>query len=326
MKDIIRFCSFAILMVFITFYMAYAQIGQEFEQQIDKILSKTQKTYLLNSTDNEKVFKIIDNFFNQHLEFNKAKEIKSKTRKASAKSRQLSKNIVILSEGIKKENAQLKEPITIWYESDHQKRSFKKDFRKPSQKSLPSEKVTELAQKFITSNKFYKTTSLDKISPHQVAARKLIKSNEKNEVDEKLTILQRAVFKRKFNGIEVINSKQVVDIHPETREILSYKSIKWTPVDETSGRSYSYLSKEEIVTHIDSVLHVSKNRNKIENIKLAYLQTDKMLVPVLAVRSKPIDISTENRPSEKRTLLVFLAKDLPKPEKDTKLRLPQKSK
>lgn len=326
MNKIFKCCFLVFLIVLLNFDLAHAQIGEQIDQQITRILSKPLKVYKLSSKNNEHIFKVIDTFFDKHLDFRDAKEFKSENGLVSTKSLQLSKNIVFLSDKVEKYNEQLKEPVTIWYESSPQKRSFQKILRKPSRKSLSSEEVTQLAQKFINMNKFYKETSVDKISYSQVVARKLSRFNEKLKEEDKLTILQRVFFKRNFNGYEVINSKQIVDIHPETQEILSYKSIEWTPVDEASGKSYSYLSKEEIIKHMDNVLGISQNRNVVEEVESVYLQTNMMLIPVLAVSSKPIGASLENRPSEKRTLLVFLVKDLPKPEKETKLRSPKKHK
>ena len=325
MKTIQKQAIVTVLIAAVILTVANAQIGQEFEQQIEKIVAEPLRVYQLSPTENARVFKTIDTFFHQNLGLNKAKQIKGRNPQTSTRTRRLPTNLLLLTEGIKKVDTRTKESVSIWYETGPQERRFRKDLSKPVLASVPSNEITQQAQRFITQNNFCRTTARDKIADSQVIARKLKRFSEKAGADEALTVLQRAIFKRQFNGLHVFNSKQVVDIHPQTREIVAYKSLKWTPVDETSGKLYSYLSKEKIIAHIDEVLGVSQKRNKMERLGSAYLQTDKLLIPVLVVEAKPVDVAAQHGPSEKRTLLVSLAQDLPKPEKDTKLRSPKKA-
>jgi transposase-like protein len=325
MKTIQKQAIVTVLIAAVTLTVANAQIGQDFEQQIERIVAEPLRVYQLSPTENAKVFRTIDTFFHQNLGLNKAKQIRGKNLQTSTRTRRLPTNLLLLTEGIKKVDTGTKESVSIWYETGPQERRFRKDLSKPVLASVPSDEITQQAQRFITQNNFCRITARDKIVDSQVVARKMKRFREKDEADETLTVLQRAIFKRQFNGLRVINSKQVVDIHPQTREILAYKSLKWTPVDATSGKLYPYLSKEKIIAHIDEVLGVSQKRNKIERLGSAYLQTDKLLIPVLLVEAEPVDVAVQHRPSEKRTLLVSLAQNLPKPEEDTKLRSPKKA-
>jgi hypothetical protein len=192
----------------------------------------------------------------------------------------------------------------------------------PSDATLKEEEVTRLAQTFITRNRFYRVTAMDSLGPVQVVSRIWSSSEDDFREADKKTIFQRVIFKRRFDGLDVIGSKQIVDVNPKTREVLSYKSLGWSPVDESAGKEFRYLDKDEVVAHIDSVLGISTNRNNILSIEPAYLQTETMLVPVIAVESSQSSMSPEDRPSEKRTLLVYLPKDLPRPSQSGKVRLP----
>lgn len=284
MKKIAKRIFFSVFIITLFIDIVDAQIGRMFEDKIESILSKKYHVYKLDFLANERVFSTIDKFFKEKIE---------KSHK-------------------------------VWYERTPLEISFTKDFRKPTQKLLTDNEVSKIARDFITLNKFILSSSKDKIAGLQVYARKLNRYNEKAELEEEYLILQRAIFNRIFNDLNVINSKQIVDVHPETKEILAYKSIYWTPIAEDSGRDHTYQTKEEIIKHIDDVLKISQDMNTIQNIEAAYLQTEKLLVPVLVVKSETSRSASRGRPSEKRSLLIMLAKDLPKPDEVTKMRPPKK--
>ena len=105
-----------LLVVFVLFQAceyAQAQIGQEFEAQIERILSEPQKVYQISVEENARQMQTIDAFFYEKMALNKAKEIKQKTGLGTTRSCQLKENIVILSDTVTTDRTQLEKPITI---------------------------------------------------------------------------------------------------------------------------------------------------------------------------------------------------------------------
>lgn len=300
---------------------AKVTIDPEIRSQLADILAKPVKVFQLDLKENERNFIRTDKWFEQHFNFNKASRDQSAEGDSVSFKLQLSKNIPVPPTREKVTGVTATEPFNVWYTKEPQRRSFMKELRVPSKRSLPDKEVIEIAEGFIKLNKFCKITDNDKPADPLVISRKVQELRPDAKDIDKFIILQRAEFKRKFYGLEVINSKQIVDIHPDSREILSYKNIRWTPADETSGKSMPYVSQQELIARIDSTFARSEVEYKVAEVKAALFQTDKIIFPVLVVYTEPHIKQSEATPIE-RVLVISLVEGLPQEKEKRALKRP----
>lgn len=251
--------------------------------QIADILSKPVQVFDLDLDENDKIFEHLDRFFGQFTESEGSKSTRTKRRDRDTLRARLPKNIPISPTG---KALVTREPVNVWYIREPQRRTFMKEVRVPSHYSLPEDEVVQIGKSFIVQNKLCRITDKDRLGRHLVGARERQALKLDLKETDKMTISQNVGFKREFLGMEVLNSKQIVEIHPDSGEVISYKNIQWTPVDETSGKTMPYLSFEEVIGEIESVFLKSKVSYKITEVKPGVYQTDKMIFPVLAVYSQ----------------------------------------
>jgi len=321
MKKLIIIVSLIIMLV-VSASRAQTQItiDPEIRSAITKILSKPMKVFKLDLTENERSFDLMDKWFEKHIDIKKAISRKSKKKDRVSFKLKVQKNIPVSSTGKALKGVEVKRAFNILYIKEPQKRRFIKELRVPSRRSLPDEEVIKTGVNFIKNNKFCKITESDKIGTPLVISRKRHELRPETKQNNKLTIYQRVELKREFFGFEVINSKQTVDIHPDTREIISYKNIRWTPVDEISGESMPYFLQEEVIKKIKPT-----DKYKAVKVKAGMFQTDKIIFPVLVVYTERLAEKPEGIPEE-RVLVINLVKDLDLEKEKKDERRPKKAK
>ncbi len=221
-----------LLWVFILFPEERTEIDQVIMNQIKDILNNPIKTYKLDKIRTIEHLIIIDKWFLQKTGLSKVKPVKKKDQQQWEYKRLVKKNSPILLKISKKQGLKTDKPFTIRYEKEGLKRSFRKDIRIPTKKQLPKARVIEIGKTLVLSNKFIKESGLDKMALPLMVSWRSHPLKENITEKEKYTILQRVIFKRHFNGKEVINSKIIVDVHPDSEEILSYKHFDWSSIKE----------------------------------------------------------------------------------------------
>lgn len=291
---------------------------------IADILGKPMKVFQLDPEENKRNLDLMDKWAEKYINLRKATSRKNKQGDRVTFRLQVRKNLPISPPGEAVEGIDTKSPFYVSYTKEPQKRSFVKEPLVTSRRSLSDKDVIDIGMSFIKENKFCKITDNDKLGTPLVLSRKRYELKSDMKQGDALTISQRVEFKREFFDFEVINSKQIVDIHPDTREIMSYKNIMWTAVDETSGRSMPYISQQEVVAQIDSVFAKSKAKYKVIGIKSGMYQTDKIIFPVLVVYTE-YQLEEEEGIPEERVLVINLVKGLDLGKEKKEVRRPTKA-
>jgi hypothetical protein len=294
---------------------------QEIENQVTEVISNPIKVYKLDMNENNRCFERIDTWFSQYINFKEAQIKQNRQADHIEYEQYLSKNIPIPAAREKIAGVAARELFTVTYIKEPQRRSFVKAIDVPTKQNLPDKDVIEAGTNFIITNDFCKITDMDTLSEPLVVSRKRHELKSDIQESDKWTIIQRVIFTRKLSGINVLNSKQIVDIHPDSREILAYKNFMWTPVDESSGKHMAYFSPEQILAQIDTAFAEFKDAYEVENIKLYLYQTDKFIFPVLAVYTSQESEVSETLPQE-MVILINLVKDLGWPEDTRAIKYP----
>lgn len=123
----------------------------------------------------------------------------------------------------------LKQPITVLFREGQANFKFHKIKETVALQALSERDAIDAAKQFLVSNKFVQETQDDQIAEVYVQERR---SNEEQagERDRDVLHQQDVVFQRKYQGRPVINSKIVVGLHPDSKDITMFKHYNWTPV------------------------------------------------------------------------------------------------
>lgn len=311
-KTIVISIVAALLAMEASYAHATVVIESEIEKQIQTATATPRKLYPLDFEENSKTIGEIDRWADTVMSLSHLTPKSAKTDRKIYRV-ETSKNNPIMVRKLGEKGIQSDQPFSIKYVQMPRKRSLSKNIRVPTLNKLEDRLVADIGQQFITANHFVRFTAVDAIKDYIVVNR-LCRAFDTSEQDLKtFTILQRVIFKRQFDDMEVLNSKQIVDIHPDSGEILAYKSINWTPVDEVNGAVAPTKSADEVIHEIKEALEEKSDRYQVTKIKSGMFQTDKNLIPVLAIYTSRESLSDESIPIQ-QTLLISLAKniDLPK--------------
>lgn len=298
-----------VLSVFILFPEEKTEVDQVIMNQIKDILNNPIKTYKLDKNRTLEHLNIIDQWFLRETGLAKVNPVKKKNQNRWEYKRLVKKNSPMLLKISKKQGLKTDKPFTIKYEKEGLERSFRKDIRIPTKKQLPKARVIEIGKTLVLSNKFIKESKHDKMALPLVASWRSHPLKENISEKEKYTILQRVIFKRYFNGKEVINSKIMVDIHPDSEEILSYKHFDWSSIKEESGKIRDYISMDTVMKKIGSAMKGQKGSYGIQKVQQKMFQSSGHLIPVLVLK---ISIGSEdlNKDSRATYLVINLLKDI----------------
>lgn len=300
-------------------------IKPDIQKQIQAIVAKPQKVYPLDFMENERIFKRIDQWADTIINIS---QLEPKRAKKDQKTYwiETSDNTPIAVQQGGGKPIEIKKPFRIKYIQTPQKRSLRKAVHIPSEKKLEDQMVADIGKQFIISNGFIRSTPMDVINGHFVVNRlckPLTATSKQNR--KTLTILQRVIFKRGFNGIEVLNSKQIVDIHPDSGEILAYKAFNWTPTVESKGAAASYKSTDDIIGEIKDAFEEKMDWYQVTKIKPGMFQTDKIMLPVLSVFTDRQPLKDGSIPIQ-RVLIISLVKNIEFPDPRPGRELPEVAK
>jgi hypothetical protein len=291
------------------FARAEVSIDPAIMDQISEILHKPLKTYHSDLVANKSYLERIDRWADHFIQIDKAKQRKSRTQDRVSYSLEMFKNFPILSSGDTVKGLVSNKSFNLFYIKEPRKRKFLKALEMPSSRVLSNQEVIDAGMEFIRRNQFYRETEYEKMVSPLVISQKIRTEGLNRESDDIRTISQSVEFKREIFGYEVVNSKQVVDIHPETKEILAYRNILWTPVAVGSGTLTPYITYDEIVAQLDAMFNGSKKGLEICKVKAALFQGDDMLFPVLIIHSRHRLEGSEGNP-EDHVFILSLVKGL----------------
>jgi len=312
------------IILLISFFSCHAEIvNPDIKSEIDGILKKQVPVYQLDLKTNEENFERIDSWFQQYVDLN-GFTCTYEDRMGPVQCKlKLSKNIPIISTDNISTIIRSPKPFNIYYTKGPRKRALRKALWIPSKIERSKDYIKQLANKFMYQYGYYKQTNNDKIDKAFVVSwrtRPLDLNIKKTEVS---TILHRVKFSRVFQGLEVINSKQIVDFHPESLELLSYKNISWTPVNESSGKFKQYLTMDEVLSQIHAFMKEDGDASKIKEVRLAWYQSPDLIFPVMLVKTERVDREIEIYPIE-HALVISLVKGLRLDNEDYAFEKPEK--
>ncbi len=307
-RSIILGSIFLPLMYFSSFCEALA-LDASFRSDIDKIVNDPVKVYDLDLVENKLVFENIEKWVKRHIDLQKASCRSLDHRESVQCKLEVRENISIPYADADVDGVVSPSPFNIYFDKQPRSRSFHKALWVPTQKTQDKNFIADLGKKFIQRNRFVAVTNNDDIFDFFVLSWKSRIIREEPRAGDTYTILHRAKYFRRFHDLEVINSKQIVDFHPASLEIISYKSIMWTPIDESSGKYFPYLPIEEVIAQVDSFFVDEMEDYKIAEVQLAWYQSDYQIFPVLVIHTQRSEEEEQLYPME-QTLLVSLVKDI----------------
>jgi hypothetical protein len=287
--------------------LSQSVVDPALRNDIAALLRNPRNVYELDHEQNKVIFERMDGVFRGSIDLSKATLKRSSTGGSRYKTLRRT-NTPILVEGEKGPGLSSPKPFFTYYDTGSQKRVFRKDLAVPAKQSLGNAAVVALATAFIRSNRLCQTSELDSFGDASVGTLKRQRLEAESKPENGVTVLQRIEFRRKVAGLDVVNSRQVVEIHPETKEILGYKNTNWTPLRESSAKQHAYLTLEEIVGRIDSLIGGPATRLVVTNVHAAMFQNDKFLFPVLVVSA---ELPRGSSYAYRRKLVVGLVKDIP---------------
>ncbi|MBN1274623.1 MAG: hypothetical protein JXB26_20370 [Candidatus Aminicenantes bacterium] len=174
---------------------------------------------------------------------------------------------------------------------------------------MANDKVEERGRTFIERNGFCLQTEIDKIMRTRFLLLQRQKIMEQGVQPRAKTLSQEVIFVREIDGLEVFNSKQVVSVHPDSEEILAYRSLNWTPIDNDSAKIPAYFDFKEVIEKIKKAYEKSPYTFEIKKIQLGLYQAKNIIFPALKICVNPIIEENANKPPLKN-LVISLAKDL----------------
>jgi len=254
------------------------------QQQLGQALGRPVSVYSADARAGEVILGRVDLWAGKQMDLRKAKTSSSKNAARTSFLAEEKENRPVWPERSQKKGVVARELFLVRYVKEPGMRSFVKDLHVPTLAKLARTDVVAIAERLIEANGFCRTTSTDRRGEAQVVSRvRLLHAGSGGKADSTFTLFQRVILKRQLSGLEVVNSKQVVDVHPSTREILAYKNIDWTPVVEASAQARPYKTRERVLAEIDSAFAGSSRLESIVRIELCYYQADSLILPVLAV-------------------------------------------
>jgi hypothetical protein len=282
-------------------------VPSEIVEQIQVLLSDQAATYELDTDKNRAVFERIENWVKTRMELDPRQMTRDKQGDWFCFKELKQVNTPIALDGERALGLE-PSPFHVFYVEEPQRRTFRKEIWEPTATALSDGELRSLAGGFIRDHRFVEETGSDKMANCQILSWKQRAVNEDELTGDSTTVLQRVTFVRTFQGMEVVNSRQIVDIHPETRELIAYKSLEWTPINEESGTLASTISIDEVIRQIREAFSDEPDA-VVDHVKRAWIQTTGRLIPVLEIR-KVFDGKT-NGASPHNTILVGLVEEMP---------------
>jgi hypothetical protein len=171
-----------------------------------------------------------------------------------------------------------------WYTRFDVGRSYRTEWRRPAATVLPEAEAGRLAREFLGREGMAVLTEGDELGTPRVLTRtrRLVAGSPEGQRREVLA--QRIEFGRIFRGAPVINSRQVVEIHPGTKELLAYRISSWPVVAGGAGEARPYRTLDEVVSDVRAAHAKAAGSFRLLGGRHGYLATREELVPVIALR------------------------------------------
>lgn len=281
-----------------TLAIAQNVLDDETKDGIRKVIDNPVEIYPLGMEDKNFIYKNIDNWVNNQIDLKRAKQSISQNDTSYIINVKMNKN-KFTDEILQT----FDQSYAVKYEKKPFKRTYWKELRIPSLTALPKSEIRSLCEKFVESNKLIKTDDIDKIKDIEVHNR--VRQRLDSIKTEKEILLQRAVFKRSVNDLDVINSKIIVDLSPSSKEILAFKSLIWTPIIIEKGELKKYKSYDNVISEINEIIGQIPLPVKIVRLELKYFQTLDLIVPILRIKIKPVD-ENEDMPDLNQYIIHLL--------------------
>lgn len=268
-------------------------IPDEVVQKIDAILAMPAKVYKIDDEAEQKMLRNIDDFFNQYIDSRNAEAIIDSNGSYETLRQELITNKPIsiysgITQALKPD-----EPVIIWYTKEPKKRRFFKRLEIGSTTKLTDDEIKRLSRYFIQREKLCKETSFDRFKVADVTTHVRRERDAGNVAGKRHYLRQRAIIVRELFGLEVINSRQIIELHPESKELLAYKSIQWSPILLSSGMDYPLLTRNEVLQEIKAAYDFPASDQIIETVYPVYFLTEQKAVPCIAVFPKIRNDQTE---------------------------------
>jgi|GEM_PF-1888699 len=264
-------------------------IEETVESEISRILAEpVTGVFELDLEEGERIFSVIDSYFGEYFDFETATRETSEVGNRTFYRLEMARNVPIIpterdislppGKAVETEG-----PFNAFYFQEPQERCFVKELSVPTENSIREEEAIEIGRAFIEDNGLCVITEDD--TPSYSFAISIVREELGYDIPEPRaeTLYEAVIFKRKFMDIEVANSKQVIGIHPDSGEVLTYINTSWTPVDEESRKTPPYKSKEKVLADIESLLGGPEVTYTVTSVEPAMFQNDELLFPVLTV-------------------------------------------
>lgn len=186
----------------------------------------------------------------------------------------------------------LEKPVTVLYREGLQYFKYAKLKETKPQVALQESQAIESAKKFLIENSFLKETNRDKIGNVYVQNHRINEDKGEGNEPSDYLVQQDIVFERHYDNKPVINSKIVLGILPDTKEIVLFKHFKWTPLQEQKETTiskqklidYGSGSREEIQRRLEQKIRKTSgkfSKAEVKNVIPAWFQLEESLIPVL---------------------------------------------
>jgi hypothetical protein len=294
-------------------------IDAKSRNKIGEIIKRPVPVYTLDSALGDSIQERFDSWAETHLSISKAKRRSSAVEGQESFVVSMQTNSPISLSDVSTQGILSSRPFEILYFKGRRRRQFVKNIDVPSLKELPKEIVEKIGRDFISCNRFCRQTNIDRIGKAEVVARVRRQVKESGGLGPKLVLSQNVIFTRDLAEMKVFNSKQSVAVHPESREILSYRVSRWTPVDEESSRMLPYESLDTILERITDRYARSPLLLEVADVSPGMYQEGEMVFPVVRIKVKTTVQDGKIAPGLK-TLIIGLAKGLRIGEEKTKSR------
>ncbi len=290
-----RISVLVVLLASVPYAKGQVTIPSSIDKQIDNLVQTPRRIYRLDFAAATKNLDHIDTFFATQLPLDKAPPQKSgKDQRTTFRLPTDIARPIMLRRAAAKMNW-IPAGGSVTYVKEAQSRTFIKEVRVPARSSIPDVELIRMTRSFVTENGLSFGSTVDRLGTATVLTRKRTEVVPDGTTGRTEVLFQRVQFRREVGGLEVLNSKQIVDVQPDGLELVAYKSIRWIPLDEASGAPAKYVPRSKIIERLNRLVAPGTAR-RVEKAKLAYYQTDKALVPVLAFHLNQTQQPSGGRP------------------------------
>lgn len=302
---------------------AEIEINNTFKDKLYEILSKPTAVYPLDGIANKVVFDGIDEFFQNHIDFEKAVVRDDKEDGRISYRCKVLDNKPVSTEPSENHGVESGRPFNIYYVKESQKRKFLKELSVPVRDRLSDQDAKRIGRNFVETGSFCYISKIDRMGDAFVVSRKTYRQPDENSQPVELTLLQRILFRRLLNDLVVANSKIIVDVHPKSKEIITFKSARWTPVMEKAGKLLPYRMAGSIIDEIEDAYRKTEVPHALARLEAAYYQNETHMFPIVVIDAEPKESYSSKREPIHRVLMISLVKNFAVDELDKDIIKPQ---